>query len=94
MRHVRWTDEAVEHLTEIVDFLDTKSESFAQRVAQEIYDEGESLAHLSHRWRLGLVAGTRECVMPSNGYILTYEVIGEAVIIISVHHAAQDRPRR
>lgn len=60
MRYVRWTDEAIEQLTEIVDFLNTKSASLAQRVAQEIYSEGESLTDLSHRWRLGPVPGTRE----------------------------------
>ncbi len=66
----------------------------AQRVSQEIYDEGQVLTSLSHRWRLGPIPGTRECVLPSSGYILTYEVVGDAVMILSIHHGAQDRPKR
>lgn len=94
VNRVRWTEDAVAQLTEIVTFLSSRSESLARRVATELYEQGEALATMSHRGRLGPVPGTREWVSPKTGYILTYEVLGDAVFISGIHHGAQNRPGR
>lgn len=94
VRHVRWTDDAVAQLHEIVSFLADRSETLARRVATEIYQQGEDLSMFPHRGRLGPVPGTREWVVPSTGHILTYEVIGDAVFISGIHHGAQNKPVR
>jgi len=92
--HVRWTDDAVSQLNDIVDFLAPTSDSLAQRVALEIYNGAESLGLFSFRGRRGPSPGTRELVLPASGYILTYEVVGDGVFILGLHHGAEDRPQR
>jgi toxin ParE1/3/4 len=91
---VRWTDAAVTDLEEIVDFIAVVSESAAKRVAEAIYVEGESLGSFPHRGRLGVDPGTRELILVESGYIITYEVVRDAVFLLRIHHGAQDWPRR
>ena len=91
---VRWTADAVKQLQEAVEFIATDSSVAAQQVAETIYSEIESLSHMPHRGRLGAVPGTRELVIVSVGYIVTYEVIRDAVFVLRLHHGAQNRPRR
>jgi plasmid stabilization system protein ParE len=91
---VRWSNEVVAQLNEIVEFLSLSSAGLAQRVATEIYEGAESLVTFPHRGRLGPVPGTREWVIPAHGFILTYEVIGDGIFILAIHHGAQEVPRR
>ncbi len=92
--HVRWTNEAFADLEEIVRYIANASPSAAQSVAQDIVDAAEELSAFPHRGRLGPVPGTREIVLAAIGYIITYEVVGEAAFIQRIQHGAQDRPRR
>jgi toxin ParE1/3/4 len=94
VRTVRWSEEAYADLEDIVAYIELDSSSSAQRVANIIYDEAESLNLMSHRGRLGREPGTRELPIGSLDYIMTYEVAGDAVFILRIHHGAQDLPRR
>lgn len=91
--HVRWTEEALSQLETIAGHIQRDSPSAAQRVAKDIVHAAESLSNLPHRGRLGVVSGTRELVLSPIGYIVTYEVLGDAVFILRIHHGAQDLPR-
>jgi len=88
--HVRWTDEAIADLDDIVDFIETDSPGAAQRVALAIVDAAESLTSMPHRGR----PGTRELVIHPLEYIITYEGIRDGVFILRIHHGAQNLPRR
>jgi len=92
--HVRWTDEAIDDLDDIVDFIETDSPDAAQRVALAIVDAAESLTSMPHRGRPGSRPGTRELVLHPLEYIITYEVIRDGVFILRIHHGAQNLPRR
>lgn len=92
--HVRWTDEAFSDLEEIASFLQRSSVTAAQRVASEIVASAETLSAFPHRGRLAATPGTRELVLKNVGYILTYEVLGDAVFILAIRHGAQEYPRR
>jgi addiction module RelE/StbE family toxin len=92
--HVRWTDEAIADLDDIVDFIETDSPTAAQKVAVTIVDAAESLMSMPHRGRPGSRPGTRELVLHPLEYIITYEVIRDGVFILRIHHGAQSLPRR
>lgn len=79
MRVVRWSEEAYLDLEVIVAYIEQDSSSSAQRVAKKIYDEAESLNFMAHRGRLGREPGTRDLPVAGSDYIVTYEVVGDAV---------------
>jgi plasmid stabilization system protein ParE len=54
-----------------------------------LYDSATSLGDLPNRGRIGRIAGTRELV--SNPCIIVYRVT-QAVEILRIRHAAQNRP--
>ena len=62
-----------------------------QSFVQEIRQKTNLLARFSSAGRAGRVAGTRELVAQKN-YIVAYQVKGEDVQIIRVHHVAQKYP--
>lgn len=89
---VAWRSRALADVSRIVRYIAPDNPVAARRVGREILLAGDSLVMFPHRGRPGRLAGTRELVvMPP--YLIVYRVSADdAVTILRVWHAAQDRP--
>lgn len=90
---IRYRKTALSDLQEIRSFIRKSNPHAAQRVIAEIRNRVDGLARLASRYRAGPVEGTRELVIVKYGYIVTYLIDGQDVIVLSVFHASNDRPR-
>ncbi len=88
---IRWTDEAAENLRQIGFHIARTSPAASRRVTADIYQQVKGLIPMPHRGRTGREPGTRELVLTPLPYIVTYEISGDAVFILRLHHGAQDR---
>lgn len=88
---VKWTHKALANLRLIAEHIAKDKPGRAQSFVQEIRQKTNLLARFSSAGRAGRVAGTRELVAQKN-YIVAYQVKGEDVQIIRVHHVAQKYP--
>ncbi len=88
---VRWTPPAADDLEQIHTYLSIHLPGFAAPTVRRIYDSARSLRTNPNRGRPGLRPGTRELVLSPLPYIVVYRVNPQAVEILHIHHAAQDR---
>lgn len=88
---LRWSPQAASDLERIAAYLDERSPSTSERVIRALYDATETLTHFPRRGRPGGVAGTRELVVSSLGYLIIYEVQAEMVRILRIVHGSQER---
>jgi toxin ParE1/3/4 len=81
-------------VSRIVRYIAAENPVAARQIGRELLLAGDSLAILPRRGRPGRLAGTRELVvMPP--YLIVYRVSGaDAVTILRIWNAAQDRPGR
>ena len=89
---VLWRTRALADIARITAYIATDNPVAAARVARELLLAGDSLAIFPRRGRPGRLEGIRE--LPAIGpYIFVYRVSDpDAVTILRVWHAAQDRP--
>ncbi|MEO8713439.1 MAG: type II toxin-antitoxin system RelE/ParE family toxin [Acetobacteraceae bacterium] len=89
---VVWRARALADVGRIVRYIATDNPVAAARVGRELLLAGDSLVMFPRRGRPGRRAGTRELVA-IRPYIIVYRVVGtDAVTILRIWHAAQDRP--
>lgn len=88
---VRWTLPAAEDLEAIKIYLDEHHPSFSDSTVHTLYEGIRSLKMMPMRGRVGMKPGTREMVFAPLPYVVTYRVTEEAVEVLRIHHAAQDR---
>lgn len=86
----KWTDEAKQDLSDIIDYIAAENPAAADALLDRIETRTDLLpAHpLAHR--AGRVPGTREMVVHPN-YILVYSVTDRTITILRLLHAARDR---
>lgn len=89
---VRWTANAANDLTRIVERIREDNPSAAQRVAQTIYNGVAALRTFPKRGRIGLANDTRELVFAPWPYIAVYEIIEDQVQVLRIRHTSQDWP--
>lgn len=89
---VRWTTNAANDLTRIVERIREDNAEAAHRVAKTIYNGVAALPKFPRRGRIGLVSDTRELVFAPWPYIVVYEIIEDQVQILRIRHASQDWP--
>jgi toxin ParE1/3/4 len=89
---VRWTTNAADDFTHVVEQIRADNPAAAHRVAQTIYKGIALLETLPNRGRVGRVEHTRELVFPPWPYIVVYEIVEGQVQILRVRHASQDWP--
>jgi toxin ParE1/3/4 len=77
-------------LIRIVQHVSEENPRAAQRLARELVLAGDSLSAFPQRGRPGVVEGTRELVH-LRPYVIVYDVRDDAVVILRLWHAAQDR---
>ncbi len=89
---VVWRARALADIGRIVRHIAADNPVAAKQVGRELLLAGDSLVMFPRRGRPGRLAGTRELTAASP-YLLVYRVAGaDAVTILRVWHAAQDRP--
>lgn len=89
---VRWTLNAANDLTQIVERIREDNPSAAQHVAQTIYKGVAALRTFPKRGRIGLASDTRELVFAPWPYIAVYEIGDDQVHVLRIRHAAQNWP--
>jgi plasmid stabilization system protein ParE len=93
---VLFTGRARRHLNEISDYLTERNPGAATRVGARIRQVVALLEHLPHIGRPGLLAGTREMVVPGLPYVIVYRAVedqDEPLVVLGIYHCAQQRPR-
>ena len=86
---IEWTPAALADRHAIFDYVEADSPRAAVAVDERIEAAVERLADFPESGRPGRVAGTRELVMTRAPYILPYRIVGDAVRILRVLHAAR-----
>lgn len=87
MADVIWSDEALDHIDRITDYISLFNDKAAHDVRDRLVRLGNSLAHFPNRGRPAS-AGVRELVTEPP-YILRYTTLDDRVLILSVHHGAR-----
>ena len=89
---LRFTTDALSHLTAIVDYISELNPSAAVRVAADIRASAERLRNFPRMARPGAVTGTHEWVVRGTPYLLVYEVDEPTaeIRVLAVFHGAQD----
>jgi toxin ParE1/3/4 len=90
---IRYSRAAQADIQSIFDFISRENPIAAQRVVGSIEASVLRLSAFPLSGRSGGVAGTRELVVPRLPYIAVYQVTKDAVEVIAVFHAAQNKPR-
>jgi toxin ParE1/3/4 len=90
---VRWTKPAVDDLTHICDYTESRfGAPQARRAGLAIYKAASDLQAMPNRGRIGRKAGTREFLVVGLPFIIVYRVTEEAVEIVRILHGAQQWP--
>jgi len=89
---VRYTPAALEHLSEIGDYIARDNREAAKRVIQAIRNAVQMLRDNPDMGRKGHLEGTREIVVPRLPYYAAYRVTESAVEVFAVIHTARDWP--
>jgi toxin ParE1/3/4 len=88
-----WSPEAVADLVALRAYIEQEDPAAAQRVALHIARNVETLLpNHPNMGRPGRVPGTRELVIPNTPFIVPYRVVGSAIQILRVYHAARRWP--
>lgn len=92
MPRVVWSETALENLSSAKSYIAQFDPDAAERIADELYRVGESLAHFPQRGRPS-AGGTREMVS-AQPYILRYRVVHDLVVILRIRHQRRRKPAR
>jgi addiction module RelE/StbE family toxin len=88
---VRWADEAVVDLAEIIGYIEVRDPLAAQRLLDDILQTIEQLPLMPSLFRPGRVEGTREIVVRPN-YLVVYKAGSDAIDVLRVLHARRKYP--
>jgi len=89
---IRWTPTAADDLEHIKDYLTEHHPHLAWSTVFELYEAIRSLKTFPQRGRPGRESGTHELVFSRLPYIAVYRIKEQAVGVLHIHHAAQNRP--
>ena len=91
MLQVRWTEEAIRDLVEIIGYIEERDPLAAARLQDDIVQTAERLGYVPFLYRPGRVPGTRELVVRPN-YLVVYQVGDGVLDLLRVLHARQQYP--
>ena len=83
MQTVRWSDEAITDLVDIIDYIEQRNPIAAYGLHAAIAQSAENLPLMPYLFRPGRVPGTREHVVHPN-YIVVYQVGDEVIDVLRV----------
>ena len=90
---VRFRQAARADIAAIHEYISRDNPIAARQVVAAIERATDRLSQFPHSGRIGAVETTRELVVPRLPFIAVYRVTAEAVEIITVFNAAEDRRR-
>jgi toxin ParE1/3/4 len=88
---IRWTPSAADDLERIYNYLAEHEPQWARSTVIEIRDAIRSLKQFPNQGRSGRQEGTRELLHDRLPFIIAYRVTEDAIGILRIWHAAQDR---
>jgi addiction module RelE/StbE family toxin len=88
---LRWTDEAIDDVTEIVAYIEERNPDAAERLYADIVATAEQFSERPFLYRPGRVPGTSEVVVRPN-YLIAYEAGETTVDALRVLHTARRYP--
>ncbi|WP_137807858.1 type II toxin-antitoxin system RelE/ParE family toxin [Pseudomonas sp. G(2018)] len=88
MRLVKWKLQALDALTEIIDYIEQYSPAAAASLHRTIVTATEGLSFMPYSFKSGRLPDTREMFVHPN-YVVVYQV-KEHVEILTVLHARQE----
>jgi len=83
---------AADDLERIADYLKEHNSSYAESTVRELFATVESLKTFPRIGRVGREEGTRELVLGRMPCTVVYRVKDEAIEVLRIWHAAQNRP--
>lgn len=89
---LRVTPQARHHLNGIASYLSERNPAAARRVRADLRKAFEFLRHFPRGGRDGVLAGTREILVPGFPYIVVYRIDLDTVRVLGIYHGAQLRP--
>ena len=89
MVQVTWAPEALEQLRDIQAFIKASDMQAARRIAQRLWDAGESLSTFPNRGRP--IAGGRRELPNVAPYVIQYRATETSVLILRIKHGRQRR---
>ena len=93
MYQVKWTDEAVSDLENILTYyLDEAGERIARAVYDRLREQIGTLRYFPERCHIGRVAGTKEYVLSHLPYVAIVQIEERTVYILNVIHTAKKFP--
>lgn len=91
MLPIKWTDEAKTDLYTLIAFIAEENPYAAESLLEQIEESILPTAEHPYMLRAGRVPGTREIVAHPN-YILIYQVLNDAILVLSVVHSRCEYP--
>ena len=89
-----WSPRAIKHLAHLREYIAGDNPKAANRTATALLEAVERLAELPNLGRPGRVTGTRELVVPTTPYVVTYRLRGDRLEVIAVFHGRQKWPKQ
>jgi plasmid stabilization system protein ParE len=92
---LRYTPRARRHLDAIADYIAERNPDAARRVGSRIRETIDLLTSFPYMGRAGVLAGTREMVVPGLPYIVVHRINADdpdTLVILGIYHGAQLRP--
>jgi toxin ParE1/3/4 len=88
---IRWTPAAAADLQSISDYLKDHHPHYRDTTLRNLYRAITGLKRSPRRGRPGGEPGTREILFPPMPYVAVYRVGDQAIEVLRIYHAAQDR---
>jgi toxin ParE1/3/4 len=90
---VRFTLEALAHISEIYAYIAVRSPAAASRILGRIFAEADRLGEFPQLGHIGVVPGTHEWTVSGLPYIIVHQADDRhnQLIILAVYHGAQER---
>ena len=91
MMRLLWSAKARQRRDEIFDYIAADNPAAALWLDEQFSQAAKRIMVFPLSGRKGRVAGTRELVIHEN-YFLVYEILADRIVILTVHHSAQQYP--
>lgn len=91
MLPVLWQPKALRKLESIIDYIEARNPTAAERIGAAIRHSADRLSDHPYMHRPGRIPGTREAVVNPN-YVLIYRVRIDAIQVLAIHHTRQQYP--
>lgn len=91
MRQIVWSDDALDDLDDMTDFVSRENPRAADLVLDRI-DQALGMLSEMPAGRVGRVEGTYEWLVRRTSYIIAYSLTETSLRIVRIIHAARDWP--